>query len=357
MMIIVIFILSLSHLLSSDQILRKNIGQDVIFSCFFENESQFDQVSFMHQTTGDLLSLGSELFIDKSLTNNHMKLIRFSSNRLDLKILSVNQNDSGLYTCMHNDEKLLSFLLEIFVPPRFVSFSPLGASISYPEGSSMNLSCHAYAFPSTNITWIYRNKNKQSKTIHYGEDLFISSVESTDSGSYECIASNGYHEKISRSFYVTIQYPPRVIINKFIDFHIKPIQLNCQICSIPLSHIEWIKNGKNISNEQLFDSQTNLVSMENEECFMTTLIIHDSSDENYGRYECRAENFLGYHSDHIDFNPKFILQTKSQTENLALLIVPTNTDKISNSSKCFSQLINQFLISILLIIINFLYLQ
>ncbi|CAF4012804.1 unnamed protein product, partial [Rotaria sp. Silwood1] len=43
-----------------------------------------------------------------------MKLIRFSSNRLDLKILSVNQNDSGLYTCMHNDEKLLSFLLEIF---------------------------------------------------------------------------------------------------------------------------------------------------------------------------------------------------------------------------------------------------
>ncbi|CAF3108788.1 unnamed protein product, partial [Rotaria sp. Silwood2] len=68
----------------------------------------------------------------------------------------------------------------------------------------MNLSCHAFAFPSTNITWIYRNKNKQSKTIHYGEDVYISSLESTDSGSYECISSNGYHEKISRSFYVTV---------------------------------------------------------------------------------------------------------------------------------------------------------
>jgi hypothetical protein len=68
----------------------------------------------MHQTTGDILSLGLELFVDQSLLNNHMKLVRFSSNRLDLKLFSVNQNDSGLYTCMLNDEKLSAFLLEIF---------------------------------------------------------------------------------------------------------------------------------------------------------------------------------------------------------------------------------------------------
>ena len=60
------------------------------------------------------MSAGSELFVDKSLIYNHFKLIRFSSNRLDLKIFSINQNDSGLYTCMQNDEKLSSFLLEIF---------------------------------------------------------------------------------------------------------------------------------------------------------------------------------------------------------------------------------------------------
>ncbi|CAF1189393.1 unnamed protein product [Rotaria sordida] len=357
MIIILILFLSLCHLLSSDQILRKNIGQDVTFSCFFENESQLEQVSFMHQTTGDLLSLGSELFIDKSLTNNHMKLNRFSSNRLDLRILSVNQNDSGLYTCMYNDEKLLSYLLEIFVPPRFISFSPLGASVLYPEGSSMNLSCHAYAYPSTNITWIYRNKNKQSKTIHYGEDIYISLLESTDSGSYECIASNGYHEKISRSFYVTIQYPPRVIINKFIDFNIKPIELNCQICSVPLPHIKWIKNGINISNEHSFIIKTDFPSIETEECLITILTIHDSSDEKYGRYECRAENILGHHSDHIDFNPKYILQTKSQNENIALLIVLNNTNKISNSSKYLFQLINHFFLIFILLIINFVYLQ
>lgn len=68
----------------------------------------------MHQANGDLLSVGSELFVDKPLIHNHFKLDRFSSNRVDLKIFSVNQNDSGLYTCMYNDEKLSSFLLEIF---------------------------------------------------------------------------------------------------------------------------------------------------------------------------------------------------------------------------------------------------
>lgn len=68
----------------------------------------------MHQTTGDILSLGLELIVEDSILNNHMKLIQFSSSRLDLKIFSINQNDSGLYTCMLNDETLSSFLLEVF---------------------------------------------------------------------------------------------------------------------------------------------------------------------------------------------------------------------------------------------------
>lgn len=64
----------------------------------------------MRQMTGDILSLGSELFAYPS----NMELKQFSSNRLDLKLLSVNQNDSGLYTCMLDDDKLISFLVEIF---------------------------------------------------------------------------------------------------------------------------------------------------------------------------------------------------------------------------------------------------
>lgn len=59
--------------------------------------------------TGDILSLGSELFVHQS----RMELKRIAANRLDLKLISVNENDSGIYTCMFNDEKLVSFSIEI----------------------------------------------------------------------------------------------------------------------------------------------------------------------------------------------------------------------------------------------------
>ncbi len=52
----------------------------------------------------------------------------------------------------------------LLVPPRFISYYPVEGSVSYSEGSSMNLSCRAFAVPSANITWIYRDKNKQSKS-------------------------------------------------------------------------------------------------------------------------------------------------------------------------------------------------
>lgn len=41
--------------------------------------------------------------------------------------------------------------------------------------------------------------------IHHGENVYIPSIQSSDSGSYECIASNTIHASISRSFYLTVQ--------------------------------------------------------------------------------------------------------------------------------------------------------
>lgn len=55
-------------------------------------------------------------------------------------------------------------MIFILVPPRFISYYPIEGSISYSEGSSMNLSCRAYSIPISNITWTYKDKNKQSKS-------------------------------------------------------------------------------------------------------------------------------------------------------------------------------------------------
>lgn len=67
--------------------------------------------------TGDILSVGNELFVDVDLTQTkkeHFQLKQISSNRLDLKILSIEEHHSDLYTCMFNDQKLFSYSIQVF---------------------------------------------------------------------------------------------------------------------------------------------------------------------------------------------------------------------------------------------------
>ncbi|CAF1582470.1 unnamed protein product [Rotaria magnacalcarata] len=299
--LIICFEKSLSANDYQHQILKADVGQDVTMSCIFDEE-KIEQVSFMRQMTGDILSLGSELFVHEFSSNQHIKLIQFSTNRLDLKLISVNQNDSGIYTCMFNDEKLTSFSLEIFVPPLFISYSPLEGSASYSEGSSMNLSCHAFAIPSANITWIYRDKNKQTKIIHYGEHVYISSLQSSDSGSYECIASNNFHASISRSFYVTIQYSPRVMIlndKMASDIH-DTVIVKCHVCSNPqVIQINWLKHGQMILDVNIL---TKTQTIDSYQCSEAIMEIVDINEYQFGQYECRAENNLGQNSAYIDIH-------------------------------------------------------
>ena len=92
----------------------------------------------MRQMTGDILSVGKELFVNQNPSNAHLQLNQFSSNRLDLKIVAVQETDSGVYTCMFNDEKLSSFLLQIFGKSFCSSLSQLERTSSLSSPSSFN---------------------------------------------------------------------------------------------------------------------------------------------------------------------------------------------------------------------------
>lgn len=77
------------------------------------------KVSFVYQTTGEILSFGLELF----LPTNRLKLYLFSSNRLDLKIHSVHENDSGLYSCFNHHDELSSYHLQVLSKRSSSSFT------------------------------------------------------------------------------------------------------------------------------------------------------------------------------------------------------------------------------------------
>ena len=91
---------------------------------------------------------------------------------------------------------------------------------------------------------------------------------------------------------------------------------------MPLPDIQWTKNEIPIGNNRNFHIKTQSNINDNEDCLKTILTIHvnfnfflfdkekkafnlkDLTHDRYGRYGCRAENYLGYQSHHIDYYPK-----------------------------------------------------
>ena len=67
--------------------------------------------------------------------------------------------------------------------------------------------------------WVSRMPSNTSEivhavaVIHNGEYFYLQSIQPSDSGVYECVASNLYHVSISRSFFVTVQCTFRVSLS------------------------------------------------------------------------------------------------------------------------------------------------
>jgi hypothetical protein len=70
--------------------------------------------------------------------------------------------------------------------------------------------------------------------------------------------------------------PPNVTISKVIDLHRRPLQLTCEIRSIPLSSIQWRKDEKIIENNEHFLIKKSRISIENEEYVTAVLTINVS---------------------------------------------------------------------------------
>ncbi|XP_029988042.1 B-cell receptor CD22-like [Sphaeramia orbicularis] len=82
-----------------------------------------------------------------------------------------------------------------------VSFSPSGEII---EGRSVTLTCTSDANPPvTKYTWYKRGKNRlQSR----GQQFVLSFINSSDSGSYSCVAENSLGLKMSEYVYIDVKY-------------------------------------------------------------------------------------------------------------------------------------------------------
>lgn len=83
--------------------------------------------------------------------------------------------------------------------------SSLSTSLSFHEGSDVNLACNAVGRPAPTIRW-YLNKSAVSKPILLTETavLNLKNITRHSHKKYECVADNGVKPSLSRTFTLNI---------------------------------------------------------------------------------------------------------------------------------------------------------
>ncbi|XP_074487555.1 cell adhesion molecule CEACAM1-like [Sebastes fasciatus] len=82
-----------------------------------------------------------------------------------------------------------------------VSVSPSGEIV---EGSSVTLTCSSDANPAANYTW-YKNGNTDLRPLSEEPQLVFSSIQSSDSGQYSCLAENKLGKRTSESISINVK--------------------------------------------------------------------------------------------------------------------------------------------------------
>ncbi|XP_060067917.1 roundabout homolog 1-like isoform X3 [Ylistrum balloti] len=215
----------------------------------------------------------------------------------DLVITSTRKRDAGIYKCIASNKagerESSPATLKVLEKP---SFRRYPVDVTTTEGKTIEFPCDVIGDQPLNVEW-----KKEGGVIKYGRMrklpdhmLRIEDVESSDAGTYICVATNavGTTEAVAT---LTVQFKP-VFIVKPQDKHVavgRTVTLPCAVMANPIPNIYWNKKRSlsTSSKESLmfpnFEEGRYAVATDG------TLRISRVQMEDAGDYECEALNTLG----------------------------------------------------------------
>ncbi|XP_035384811.1 hemicentin-1 isoform X2 [Electrophorus electricus] len=212
-----------------------------------------------------------------------------------LEIRQTELSDTGQYVCTATNiagrvEK--NFHLNIHVPPSIDG--PAEEQVMETISNPVTLSCDAAGIPPPSLTWIKKGRvieNSESLEMHIlsgGGKLQIAHSQLSDSGTYTCLASN-VEGKAHKSYHLTIHVPPSIIGSELpgeVSVMLNAsVQLLCRVEGFPTPTIQWLKDGKALSQTDL---QSIRISPDG-----STLTVTATHTSNGGKYTCVATNSAG----------------------------------------------------------------
>lgn len=209
----------------------------------------------------------------------------------NLQIYPIEVEDTGLYTCLAENEAGRSekkFSVQVQSPPRFKqNFTEI---LNLIRGQSIVLNCDADGTPIPSIQWkkdgrklFVRLLNKM-RYLRSGYLLEINDLQTDDKGYYECEAWNSVGEAKKR-FEIIVQSPPRIQqlrigeSDKVLAIENTRTTLHCKVDAEPRAEIIWSKNGVIIPDYRLREDGS--------------LQFIEVKPEDGGQYECLARNRAG----------------------------------------------------------------
>lgn len=162
------------------------------------------------------------------------------------------------------------------------------------EGEQVTLACDVDGNPPPEIVWLHEAQNK---VIKIGAKLELT-VKRETVGTYHCRAAVAGFPEESRSMQVFMRGAPKVMpqVEQF-GLEGDRVQVACLIKSVPKpSEVVWTRNAHTIDPNV---SRFNILQESIPGGVKNTLIIHDTTPEDFGFYNCTAKNGYGSHMAEI----------------------------------------------------------
>ncbi|XP_055488832.1 tyrosine-protein kinase transmembrane receptor ROR2-like isoform X2 [Leucoraja erinacea] len=166
-------------------------------------------------------------------------------------------------------------------------------NITTVQGQTANLHCKVVGYPLPNIKWLKNNsavnQEPRKSTIsrkEYGSRLRIVKLDKSDTGYYQCVASNGNGTvKATGQLNVMLGYFLKFLmpVNNISTVEGQTANLHCRVAGYPVPNIKWLKNDSLVLQEE------RRITIRKTE-YGSRLRIQDLNRADTGFYQCVASN-------------------------------------------------------------------
>ncbi|XP_018304858.1 nephrin [Mycetomoellerius zeteki] len=237
---------------------------------------------------------------------------RITAHGSTLNITRLDRHDAGTYICEALNKEGTTFYqlnLTVQYPAKIKRTSSSG--IVYPPGIEAKLFCEVDGSPIGDeyVTWHKIGSNPElpgrysTSFINRTSYLHIENPSQEDVGEYRCKVNNGIGNVTSDPILFITNFKPemtntpltrKAAANKGIN-----VRLFCKARGSPLPHFTWIFNGKTLLPNATEDKYSITHSDLSELYSETTLTIYHVRSQDYGKYECLAQNKIGHSTENI----------------------------------------------------------